>query len=96
MDLNPQFYLTAAVAFTGAVGSFFAVKFGQSEQERLLRALHGRFDDLAREVNRIDKEHVRLEERQRAQDEKINDLKKNTQRFRLSQPEPPMFKDGED
>ena len=36
---SPELVLGVMIALTGALGSFFAVKFGQSEHERLLKAL---------------------------------------------------------
>ena len=85
--------LALVVAAVGALGSFFAVKFGGAETQRLVKALHTRFDALERDFKTLDKEHARLEERVRAL--------KESQRFKLrgraeGAGEPPMFTDGEE
>lgn len=75
MTLAPEFLLATLVAFAGALGSFFAVKYGQQETQRLVKALHGRFDKLEGEVNGIKIQQAR-------QDERIKGIKES-QRFRL-------------
>ena len=93
IQLDPGTALAVIVALCGAAGSFFAVKFGGAETQRLVKALHSRFDKLEGEVQRIDKDHVRLEERVKAL--------KSSQQFRLRRTidpatgEVPMFA-GED
>lgn len=73
--LEPQFALALIVALFGAAGSFFAVKFGGAETQRLVKALHARFDKLEQDVRLIELEQVR-------QDERLKALKAS-QRFRL-------------
>lgn len=88
--------VTAAVTITGA---YFAVRSqvgkletGQVEVLRQLGALHKRMDRYSEELTRIDKNHVRLEERVAALRE--------SQRFRLARREaeeagqPPMFEES--
>lgn len=84
--------LALVVAAVGALGSFFAVKFGGAETQRLVKALHTRFDGLEKDFQELSVEHARLEERVRGI--------KESQRFKLrnrAEPtgEPPMFDDGE-
>jgi hypothetical protein len=92
ISLDTGTALAVLVAICGALGSFFAVKFGGAETQRLVKALHSRFDKLESEVQRIDKEHVRLDERVKAM--------KQTAKFRfhasttLPGGEVPMFADG--
>jgi hypothetical protein len=45
--------LTFLVALTGWLSSYFGVKFGLGETQRLVKALHGRFDRLAAEVAQV-------------------------------------------
>lgn len=69
-----------------ALGAFFAVKFGQQEQQRLLLALHKRFDTLEEKVEGIQLEQVRLDERLKAQALVIAEIKQS-QRFKLREAE---------
>jgi TolA-binding protein len=75
VSLEPQFALALVVALVSAVGAFFAVKFGGAETQRLVKALHGRFDHLEGEVASVKLQQAR-------QDERIKGLKES-QRFRL-------------
>lgn len=84
--------LALVVAAVGALGSFFAVKFGGAETQRLVKALHTRFDGMEKDFRKLEKEHARLEERVRGI--------KESQRFKLrarmeaaEAGEPPMFVD---
>jgi len=101
--LSPSEWLTLIGMAVVAVSSFVGVrestkglKEGQREMLRQMGAFHKRLDWLGAEVSRIDKGHVRLEER-------VNALR-DTQRLRaLSRHavaeadqagEPPMFEDN--
>lgn len=75
MTINPEFALALIVALMGAAGSFFAVKFGGQETQRLVKALHGRFDALENDVRTV-------REQQARHDERIKALKQS-QQFRL-------------
>jgi hypothetical protein len=75
--------LWAVGAAVTALGAFYAVKYGQAETQRLVKALHDRFDRLAQRVDEIRIEQARLDERQKQNAEDIRELKK-TQRFRLA------------
>jgi len=82
--------LALIVAAVGALGSFFAVKFGGAETQRLVKALHTRFDGLEKDFRELEVEHAKLEER-------VHGIKES-QRFKLrgrAEPagEPPMFVD---
>lgn len=97
ITLAPEFALAVVVALFGAAGSFFAVKQAGAETQRLVKALHGRFDHLEQEVGGIKIQQAR-------QDERIKGLKES-QRFHLSKRalvearaagEPPMFADEDD
>jgi len=61
--LDVNFLLAAIVVVVGALSAFFAVKYGQAESHRLLLALHGRFDDLSKQVLEIRVEQARHDER---------------------------------
>lgn len=100
ITLAPEFALAIVVALFGAAGSFFAVRAAGAETQRLVKALHGRFDHLEQEVGGIKIQQAR-------QDERIKGLKES-QRFHLGASkraaaearavgEPPMFAedDGE-
>ncbi len=76
ITLEPQFALALVVAIAGALGSFFAVKFGGAETQRLVKALHTRFDTLEKDVRDI-------REVQARHDERIKALKQS-QRFKLA------------
>jgi hypothetical protein len=65
--------ITGIITVTGA---YFAVKGGQKESERLLKALHDRFDDLEKAVVAGQIKHAVLEER-------VDNLR-NTGRFKLA------------
>ena len=75
IQLEPQFALAVLVALMGAAGSFFAIKYGGAETQRLVKALHTRFDSLEKDVQSVKINHARM-------DERINALKES-QRFRL-------------
>lgn len=87
---------TAIAAFVGVREQTKGLKAGQDEMLRQMGAFHKRLDHYGAEVNRIDKNHARLEER-------IYALKES-QRFRLQRKlalseaemagEAPMFVDG--
>ena len=66
MNIEPEFALAVLIALCGALGSFFAVKFGQAETQRLVKALHGRFDELERDVREIRETQARHDERIKA------------------------------
>ena len=93
INLAPEFALSLVVALVAAAGSFFAVKFGGAETQRLVKALHSRFDHLEGEVANVKLQQAR-------QDERIKGIKES-QRFRLASKralaeasqagEPPMF-----
>ena len=92
ITLAPEFALAIIVALVSAAGSFFAVKQAGAETQRLVKALHGRFDHLEQEVSGIKIQQAR-------QDERIKGLKES-QRFQLkvkrevsSVGEVPMFAD---
>ena len=100
--LTPGEMLTLAGMVITAVSAFAAVreqtkglKEGQGEVLRQLGALHKRLDHISGEVNRIDKNHVRLEERIFA----LKDSQRFHVRSRLAVAEaedagePPMFRD---
>lgn len=72
-QLDPQFALSLVVAFVAAIGSFFAVKLGGQETQRLVKALHTRFDHLEGEVASVKLQQAR-------QDERIKNIKES-QRF---------------
>jgi len=96
--LEPQFALALVVALVAAVGSFFAVKLGGQETQRLVKALHARFDHLEGEVAGVKLQQAR-------QDERIKNIKES-QRFYFQSKraalearaagEPPMFIVDED
>jgi hypothetical protein len=75
--------LALMVAVVGALGSFFAVKFGGAETQRLVKALHMRFDGLEHDFRKLETEHARLEERVRGL--------KDSQRFRSGKEQQDMF-----
>jgi len=90
--------ITGIITITGA---YFAVKGGQKESERLLKALHTRFDILEKDVVDVRINHKVLEER-------VNNLKERnltnlseTGRFRIAKLEAeragqaPMFNEEE-
>jgi hypothetical protein len=102
--LSPSEWLTLVGMAVVAVSSFVGVreatkglKDGQREMLRQQNAFHKRLDFALGEISRIDKGHVRLEER-------VNALR-DTQRMRSMSRraiteaekagEPPMFEDGE-
>ena len=66
--------VTGLITVTGA---YFAVKGGQKESERLLKALHTRFDGLEKTVADIQIKHAVLEER-------VNNTLRQTGRFKLA------------
>ncbi len=76
IQLEPQFALALVVAIAGALGSFFAVKFGGAETQRLVKALHARFDSLEKDVRDVREVAIR-------HDEQIKALKQS-QRFKLA------------
>ncbi len=76
ITLEPQFALALVVAIAGALGSFFAVKFGGAETQRLVKALHARFDSLEKDVRDVREVTIR-------HDEQIKTLKQS-QRFKLA------------
>lgn len=92
-QLEPGFALSLVVAFVSAVGAFFAVKLGGQETQRLVKALHSRFDHLEGEVAGVKLQQAR-------QDERIKNIKES-QRFYFASKraaleareagEPPMF-----
>ena len=97
ITLAPEFALAIIVALISGAGSFFAVKFAGAETQRLVKALHGRFDHLETEVGGIKIQQAR-------QDERIKGLRES-QRFTLrakleaaQHGQPPMFAsdEGED
>jgi len=75
VQLEPQFALSLVVALVSAAGAFFAVKFGGAETQRLVKALHSRFDHLEGEVANVKLQQAR-------QDERIKSIKES-QKFRL-------------
>ena len=87
ITLEPQFALALVVAIAGAIGSFFAVKFGGAETQRLVKALHTRFDKIEQDVQCV-------KETQARHDERIKALKQS-QRFKLAGAAQDMFEDGE-
>lgn len=89
ITLEPQFALALVVAIAGAIGSFFAVKFGGAETQRLVKALHARFDSLEKDVRDVREVTIR-------HDEQIKTLKQS-QRFKLAGAgaAQDMFEDGE-
>lgn len=78
ITLAPEFALALVVALFGAAGSFFAIKIGGQETQRLVKALHGRFDHLEAEVSGIKIQQAR-------QDERIKSIKES-QRFKMRGP----------
>ncbi len=76
MTVEPQFFLALVVAIAGAIGSFVAVKQGGAETQRLVKALHTRFDVLEKDVRDV-------REVQARHDERIKALKQS-QRFKLA------------
>jgi uncharacterized membrane-anchored protein YhcB (DUF1043 family) len=98
-QLEPRDWLALLTAVVTVVGVYWALrlsvselKLGQTEIERKVDAVHKRLDHYGQEITRIDKDHVRLEERVKA-------LKESQQfrlRNRVSEPtgETPMFADG--
>ena len=76
ITLEPQFALALVVAIAGALGSFFAVKFGGAETQRLVKALHTRFDKIEQDMQGV-------KETQARHDERIKALKQS-QRFKLA------------
>jgi hypothetical protein len=64
------------------VMNFMAVKLGNQETQRLVKALHGRFDDLEAKQHAQAVEHARLDERQKHDRAVIQELKRS-QRFKL-------------
>lgn len=88
ITLAPEFALAIIVALVSAAGSFFAVKQAGAETQRLVKALHSRFDRMEQEVGGIKIQQAR-------QDERIKGLKES-QRFRVrstvtTSGEVPMF-----
>ena len=67
---------------------------GQDEGNRKIDALHKRLDYYGQEITRIDKEHVRLEERV----ESIKDTQRflRARREAVRAGETPMFSEGDD
>ena len=95
ITLEPNLAVVIVVALFGAAGSFFAVKFGQAETQRLVKALHHRFDTFEKDF-----EAVKIE--QGRHDERIKWLKES-QRMRIQATreaalanQPPMFREGDD
>lgn len=74
--LTPEFGLALVIALVSAVGAFFAVKLGGQETQRLVKALHGRFDHLEGEVAGVKIQQAR-------QDERIKGIRES-QRFHLA------------
>jgi len=87
ISLEPQFALALLVAIAGAIGSFFAVKQGGAETQRLVKALHTRFDTLEKDMQGV-------KEVQARHDERIKALKQS-QRFKLAGAAQDMFEDAE-
>lgn len=89
--------VTAISAFAAVREQTKGLKEGQGEVLRQLGALHKRLDHISGEVNRIDKNHVRLEERVYA----LKDSQRFRLRSRLSEPggepegEVPMFREDD-
>lgn len=91
----PQLEVPVAIQLIGVVititGVYFTIKFGQAENKALLKALHKRFDDLAKAVVKSERDIAVLEER-------VNNLRE-TGRFRIAKLEAeragqvPMFQE---
>jgi hypothetical protein len=105
VTVAPEFALALIVALVSATGSFFATKFGGQETQRLVKALHGRFDDLEKDVRKVREVQIRHDERIRAQEEDIRSMKRSQQfqlRSRLAVNEaaeagqPPMFNEEDE
>ena len=89
ISIEPKFALAFVVAFAGAVGSFVAVKLAGAETQRLVKALHSRFDRVEDRVSKAETAHAVLEER-------VANIK-TTQRLRAARAaEQDMFGPGED
>ena len=98
-QLELREWLSLISSFLTLVGVYVALRLavaklevGQTEIVRQLTALHKRLDDYGKELTRLDKDHVRLEERVRA----LRESQRFTLRNRVSESgEVPMFADGE-
>lgn len=87
-SLEPGEAITAVTGLVTIVGAYFAVKFGQKENHRLLLAVHKRLDSIVKDVTDMQINYARL-------DERVNNLRQ-TGRFRpIPVTETPMFKDEE-
>ena len=97
VTIAPEFALAIIVALMGAAGSFFAVKFGGQETQRLVKALHKRFDDIEHDVKSVKEVQARHDERIKA----LKESQQFTLRRRLAnfeaqaEGQPPMFRDDE-
>lgn len=76
--LDPSLALSLVMAGVTALGAFFAVKFGGAETQRLVRALHSRFDHMEKRQQDLEVQHAVLAER-------VDHLRKlrTTQRFKM-------------
>lgn len=89
INIEPRFALALVVAFAGAVGSFVAVKLAGAETQRLVKALHSRFDRVEDRVTKAERDHAVLAER-------VANIK-STQRLRRAVAEgQDMFREGDD
>jgi hypothetical protein len=68
---------------------------GQDEGNRKIDALHKRLDYYGQEITRIDKDHVRLDERMKALRESQRFSMVKAKREALAAGQPPMFDDSE-
>ena len=77
ITVEPSVALSLAIALATALGAFYAVKFGGAETQRLVKALHGRFDEMERKQQELEVQHAVLAERVNSR------LRTPTQRFKL-------------
>ena len=89
LTLHPEFALALLIGVLSLAGVFFAVKFGGAETQRLVIALHRRFDAFEQEMRSAVTDVKILGARH---DERITALKES-QRFRL--PKQDMFRQDE-
>jgi len=77
VTLDPRVMLGVVTLLATVTANFVAVKLGQHEQQRLLQALHSRFDELEKDHIDVRIEAARQDERQKALREEVLNLKRH-------------------
>lgn len=77
--LGSEFVIMGCITL---IVNFVTLKLGNQENQRLLKALHKRFDDVENEQSKLTVEQARMDERQKFQDRILSEMRR-TQKFRL-------------